>query len=206
MNSWKRMSKDMVRIFFTQNQHIAIVTGKRRSRCSEIELAEVTQSPRIPVLAILCQCDHISEHAGYSAYENYCLVQPVFAGPFRPYISLLRREGTEVVKVETLPAAVLAKTPPPGVLASATGFSQNYSLDEAFSDALQKLGLSPSPDSTQEASVVDVVSMGAVYGGFSGYSRMFVRVEQSSILRRHKKQIAKATPDQKASSRKNSAV
>ncbi|MCU1305634.1 MAG: hypothetical protein JWN45_329 [Acidobacteriaceae bacterium] len=206
MNSWKRMSKDMVRIFFTQNQHIAIVTGKRRSRCAEIELVEVTQTPRIPVLAIQCQCNHISEHAGYSGYENYCLVKPVFAGSLRPYISLLHREGTEVVKVEALPAAVLAKTAPPGVLASATGFSQNYSLDEAFNDALQKLGLAPSPDSKQEASVVDVVSMGAVYGGFSGYSRMFVRVEQSSILGRHKKQIAKATPVQKTNSRRNRAV
>src|SRR6266403_2208551 len=57
MNSWKRMSKDVVRIFSTQNQHIAIVTGKRRSRCAEIELVEVTQTPRIPVLAIQCQCD-----------------------------------------------------------------------------------------------------------------------------------------------------
>jgi hypothetical protein len=48
--------------------------------------------------------------------------------------------------------------------------------------------------------------MGAVYGGFSGYSRMFVRVEQSSILGRHKKKIGKATPDQKAISSRNRAV
>jgi len=204
MNSWKRLSKDVVRIFFTQNQHIAIVTGKRRSRCAEIELVEVTQTPRIPVLAIQCQCDHISEHTCYSGHENYCLVKPVFAGPLRPFISLLHLEGSEVVKVEILPGPGDATKP--GLLASAIGFSQNYSLDEAFNDALQKLGLSPSPDSTQQASVVDVVSMGAVYGGFSGYSRMFVRVEQSSILGRRKKKIGKATPDQKASSSRNRAV
>jgi hypothetical protein len=206
MTSWKRLSKDLVRTFFNQGQHIAVVTGKKASRCSEIELVEVTQNTRIPVLAIQCQCNHISDHACYSVHENYCLVKPVFAGPFRPFISFLHREGSEVVKVETLPAAVLADTAPPGVLASAIGFSQNYSLDEAFNDALQKLGLSPSLDSKREPSVIDVVSMGAVYGGFSGYSRMFVRVEQSSILGSRKKQIGKASPAKKSSSRKNQAV
>jgi hypothetical protein len=178
MTSWKRTSRDSVRILFTQNQHVAIVTGKKHRRCAEIELVEVTQN----VLAIQCRCQHIGAHETYAGQDNYCVVQPVFAGTMRPYISLLHRDGTDMVKVETLPVPVPSSSAHPGLLKTAIGFSQNYSLDEAFNDALQKLGLFPSPYSKGETSVVDVVSMGAVYGGFSGYNRMFVRVEQSSIL------------------------
>jgi hypothetical protein len=206
MTSWKRMSKDTVRILFTQNQHVVIVTGKKRSRCAEIELVEMTQNPRIPVLAIQCRCNDIAEHSCYSGYANYCVVMPVLAGTLRPYISLLHRDGTEVVKVETLPALVLGDAGNAGLLASAIGFSQNYSLDEAFNDALKKLGLCPSSSSERETSVVDVVSMGAVYGGFSGYSRMFVRVEQSSILGSHNRKIETVSRAQKMTSRKNKAV
>jgi hypothetical protein len=63
------------------------------------------------------------------------------------------------------------------------GFSPNFSLDEAFNDALGKLRLNAvSGTASNEPSMVDVVSMGTMYGGFSGYSRLFVRVEQSKLL------------------------
>ena len=37
MSTWKRAGREQVRIFFTQNQHIAIVIGKKPRRCAEIE-------------------------------------------------------------------------------------------------------------------------------------------------------------------------
>ena len=111
-------------------------------------------------------------------------------------MTLLHRDGSELIKVEPIAEHVIPRRASdsattiqarpclvPELLGSAIGFSQNYSLDEAFKDALQKLQLVSSPASEAEPSMVDVVSMGAVYGGFSGYSRMFVRVEQSRILK-----------------------
>jgi hypothetical protein len=169
--------------------------GKKPRRCPEIELVEMTRNPRVPILSVQCRCNSIAEHACDSGLDSYCLVKPVIAGPIRPYVTFLHRDGSDLVKVEaiaetaapepmTRSLTAIENRPPlvPDLLGSAIGFSQNYSLDEAFKDALQKLRLVPSPASDAEPSMVDVVSMGAVYGGFSGYSRMFVRVEQSRIL------------------------
>jgi hypothetical protein len=189
MSTWKRAGREQVRIFFTQNQHIAIVIGKKPRTCAEIELVEMTQNPRVPILSVQCRYNNIAEHAPNNGFDSYCLVKPVIAGPIRPYVTLLHRDGSELIKVESIhelyPARTIETLSPllPELLGSAIGFSQNYSLDEAFKDALQKLRLVPSPASDVEPSMVDVVSMGAVYGGFSGYSRMFVRIEQSRILK-----------------------
>jgi hypothetical protein len=154
MSTWKRAAREQVRIFFTQNQHIAIVIGKKPRRCAEIELVEITQNPRVPILSVQCRCNNIGEHASDSGFDSYCLVKPVIAGALRPYVTLLHRDGSDLIKAEpireplhpermTHPGGAIETRPTllPELLASAIGFSQNYSLDEAFKDSPAKTTL-----------------------------------------------------------------
>jgi hypothetical protein len=64
---------------------------------------------------------------------------------------------------------------PPGA-DEATGFSRNLSFDEAFAHALANL---PPLDLTGTADVlvrVQVVEIGALFGGIAGFNDLFVRV------------------------------
>ena len=57
----------------------------------------------------------------------------------------------------------------------ATGYSENFSFDEAFRDAVANLPPSepPYPD---ELTTVTVTNIGALFGGFVGFNKMFVSV------------------------------
>jgi hypothetical protein len=145
---------------------------------------------------VQCRCTDISQHRDQHRPDTYCLVEPIAAAAKHPYITIMHRDGSDLVKVESInshsantpitrlvePTTEIKAAEDREVIASAIGFSQNFSLDEAFKDALQKLNARPLSDTNRELSMIDVVSMGAAYGGFSGFNRLFVKVEQSSIL------------------------
>jgi hypothetical protein len=59
-----------------------------------------------------------------------------------------------------------------------TGYSQNFSFDEAFKDAMKKLpeGPPPQPDQMTQLTVVDI---GAQLGGIAGFRHLFVRITAS---------------------------
>src|SRR4051794_30192694 len=120
MNSWKRVDKDLVRIFFSHDQHIAVVIGKKPRQCAQIELAEVNDNPKVPIVSVQCTCLAISDHARNHGFETYCLVKPVLAGRRRPFVTLLHREGSELVQVETVASERPEKRS--DVIASAMGF------------------------------------------------------------------------------------
>jgi len=58
----------------------------------------------------------------------------------------------------------------------ATGYSENFSFDEAFRDAVNNL---PPPDAQHpdELTTVTVTNVGALFGGFVGLNKMFVSIK-----------------------------
>src|SRR5437868_12362329 len=89
MNSWKRAGIDMVRVFFAQNQHIAVVVGKKPRRCTEMELVDLTRNPKVLIISVQCKCEGIDKHTDARCLDAYCLVKTVIAGPMRPFLTLL---------------------------------------------------------------------------------------------------------------------
>jgi hypothetical protein len=58
----------------------------------------------------------------------------------------------------------------------ATGYSDAYSFEEAFRNAIKALSLTPSyPD---ELIQVTIVEIGAEIGGIAGFDRLFVRARR----------------------------
>jgi hypothetical protein len=57
----------------------------------------------------------------------------------------------------------------------ATGYSENFSFDEAFRDALNNLPASE-PQHPDELTTITVTTVGALFGGFVGFNKMFVSV------------------------------
>ncbi len=63
----------------------------------------------------------------------------------------------------------------------ATGFSKNLSFDEAFADALAKLGPPQArPGTADVLFTVKVVEIGGLFGGIAGFNDLFVRVCRTS--------------------------
>jgi hypothetical protein len=185
--SWQPASRELVRIFYTHNQHIAVVTGKKPRHCAAVDLIRSSRQSDTPTFSIVRSPSSDSELADATA-DRYYLVKPLLAGPARGHINIRHLGGVQRVTVEKL--SMNGKQPhgkcaAPRVarrkddVESALGYSQNFSMDEAFNDALSHLPVLGDRRNNR-LTLVDVVSMGAIYGGFSGFSRLFVKVEQSA--------------------------
>ena len=103
----------------------------------------------------------------------------------QPQVTVHHADGADQVDIEECPGelAPYAQTMAPGGAAvpcpegavEATGFSPNLSFDEAFADAIAKLP--PDPAIFADALArVHVVEIGGLFGGFPGFSDLFVRV------------------------------
>jgi hypothetical protein len=99
------------------------------------------------------------------------VIQPLKGRFSSGHVKLLHADGRDNLKIQKLPAR--GRELPDG---SVLGVSQDFSLEASFQDALRRLD----PESMRHANLVEVVSMGALYGGFSGFSRLFVRVDTST--------------------------
>src|SRR5947209_7876464 len=185
--SWQPASRELVRIFYAHNQHIAVVTGKKPRHCAAVDLIRSSRPSDTPTFSIVRSATSDSE-VDDSTADRYYLVKPLLPGPARAHISVRHLGGVQRVPVETLSAngkQANGKCATPAIarrkedVESALGYSQNFSMDEAFNDALSHLPVLGHRRNNR-LTLVDVVSMGAVYGGFSGFSRLFVKVEQSA--------------------------
>jgi hypothetical protein len=83
-------------------------------------------------------------------------------------------------QLETFTIAIAGreqKAPPRGT-DQATGFSRNFSFDEAFADALTRL---PELNGTtaDQLATIHVEETGALIGGFAGFHQLFVRVTRT---------------------------
>lgn len=103
----------------------------------------------------------------------------------RPQVTVHHAEGADAVDIEECPGELepyaqtvapgAATTPCPEGAVEATGFSPNLSFDEAFADAIAKLPPDPAIFADAVARV-QVVEIGGLFGGFPGFSDLFVRV------------------------------
>ncbi len=64
--------------------------------------------------------------------------------------------------------------------AIAMGYSESFSFDEAFMNAIHALPEDNSPVYPDKMTVVRVVEIGARFGGFAGFNHMYVRVRREA--------------------------
>jgi len=170
MNIQVLAAKDIARSFYVQGRHVMLVQGNKPWG-SEVSLTETGFDRDISNLTLAIAQDSTST----PVKERYYMVQPVFGkGPMRSAIRLIHLAGRELIPVEPLVCRAVTPTGP------ATGFSQDFRFDEAFEDALRQLPAFQAATRSQPLPLIDVVAMGAVYGGFSGYSRFFLRLEATT--------------------------
>ena len=83
-------------------------------------------------------------------------------------------------QLESFTSAIVgsAQRPCPSGADQATGFSNTFSFDEAFADALARLPKAPDPHPDTLAAI-DVLETGALLGGFAGFHHLFVRVSRT---------------------------
>lgn len=156
-------TKEVARVFYLCNRHVMLVQGSK-PRNSEVYLLEDTRSCGT-ILALKLPAGIPPSLVA----DTFYLVRPLFAQcPMRPSVQLEHQAGKESVPVEPLgcrPSSV-----------SITGRSQAFRFDEAFADALRQLPVFQQADPALPLPLVDVVAMGALYGGFAGFSHLFLRV------------------------------
>lgn len=154
-------SRHAARCFYIQEQHILVLTGPLPAGC-EVTLREV------PDAVTVC----LSGTAGAPADDTYYLVRPIFSPcPMLPHVRLCHRDGFDRLPVELVACGLDCQSCP-------TGCSQSFRLDEAFADALRQLPMFAKADASRPLPLVDLVALGALYGGFSGFSRLFVRLRE----------------------------
>lgn len=164
MDSPSLAAVDLARTFYVQGQHVLALIG-RKTAGSEIELLECPTSDGTFVLRL-----HRSA-PGAQLAETFYVVRPLFdPGPMRRSLRLLYGAGGVSMPVEPLNCGSLR----------VTGVSPSFRLDEAFEDALRQLPLFRRNPPDQPLPLVDILAMGAIYGGFTGFSRLFLRVGVSA--------------------------
>lgn len=154
-------SRHSARCFYIQDRHVILVSGAKPS------LAEVVLHESGSGL-ILCLTAAFAAPPG----DTYYLVRPIFSpGAMLAHVRLCHRDGTDLLPVELMACGGDCRSCP-------TGCSQSFCLDEAFADALRQLPMFAQADASRPLPLVDLVAMGALYGGFSGFSRLFVRLRE----------------------------
>ena len=166
MKTWKLANRRSIRLFEFNQNIVAITIGKKPRHCAGPQLT-VLNSGRL-VLHCECaeECTQLSDRE-----DDYFIVCPLAGLRKTREIEVLHEAGCDLLHLEPLSGERSAPLSQSSVL----GISQDFSLEAAFKDALAKLN----PKTSQTPGLIEVVSMGALYGGFSGFSRLFVRVEKT---------------------------
>ena len=158
MKPSKLVQRDSIRVFSLSGRLVVIVTGHKAADCKGPRLFASNKH-----LELRCDCSGRChpKHIG----GEYFLVQPIDGDPSNT-VNVRHANGVDYVVVQDLDLDKNA-----GESESILGISQDFSLEAAFKDALRKIN-----PAGRQPTLVEVVSMGALYGGFSGFSRLFVRV------------------------------
>ena len=162
MNDLPLATVDQARIFYLLGQHVIAIAGQQPSG-SRVELQE-SKTHDVPALAILLHAG-----SGCSAVaESYYLVEPVLGrGPILSSIALSHAGGSNLIPVEPMNCGATR----------VIGSSPSFRFDDAFEGALRQLPPFRESAPGQAIPLVDIVAMGAIYGGFSGFSRLFVQLQ-----------------------------
>jgi hypothetical protein len=167
MNPPKLAQRDSVRLFSIHEQNVAVVTGKKPKN---YEVPHLTKHGEKRLLVEFPASEGLAPESG--GLDSYIIVQPVLITAKLGAVEVWHADGCDRVQVEALgPNASEAASD--GIF----GSSQDFSLEAAIKDALSRL----TPEAQREPQLFDVVSMGALYGGFSGFSRLFVRMLPADI-------------------------
>ena len=89
----------------------------------------------------------------------------------------IQQVGAELAQFEAMVADRTQEGAAPGV-DEAIGTSSNLKFDEAFANALQNMP-PYKPPHTDPLETIDVVKMGALFGGVAGFHHMVVRVRRT---------------------------
>ena len=162
MNPSKLAQRDGARVFESNGQTVVIITGWKPRDCEMPEVVE--RNGRL----LLCNKGPNDLRSRPGSMDRYFLVQPLETRVSSREVRLRHAEGSDCLKIESFPRG----GPRPSDRC-VFGVSQDFSLEAAFKDALSRLD----PASLRQVGLVEVVSMGALYGGFSGFSRLFVSID-----------------------------
>jgi hypothetical protein len=159
MKSWRFARRRSIRLFKLDHHIVALVVGTKPRTC-EVPKLKVLGAGRV---VLHCECaKECTQHSGKE--DDYFIVAPLTGLESPSPVELLHKEGTDLLTVEALSEChTVQGSGKPTIL----GVSQDFSLEAALKDALCKLSLVPDP----APGLVEVVSMGVLYGGFSGCSR-----------------------------------
>lgn len=154
---------DFARTFYVHGRHILAIIGRKPSS-SEIELAQSQATDGTFILRLR----YLGPYT--DSQDTFYMVCPVYdPGPMRRSLRLLNATGADTFPVEPINCGARR----------ATGSSPTFRLDEAFEEALRQLPPFQKAPPEQPLPLVDILAMGAIYGGFSGFSRLFLRVGSS---------------------------
>jgi hypothetical protein len=99
----------------------------------------------------------------------------------QPEIRIAHATGSDDVRIKDLvaqPAAGGLEPPDEGPETTAVGFSDRFSFDEAFQNALAAFDEVPAEHPDQLVTV-KLEEVGALFGGIGGFNDMFVRLSRS---------------------------
>lgn len=176
-------SRDFARAMQVQDTIFMIVTGRKPRPSSIVRLQ------RLPGKVIHLRITLSPEARPLAASsEDFFLLQPVKAAAARGYILLEHAGGCDAIRIEaaeTVVADLRVRLAAQQIKASGSpssvGFSQNFSIDEALREAVKRLPANAA--SCGQESVVDVIGLGVLCGGFQVVSRLFVKVERSCLVK-----------------------
>lgn len=165
MNPPKLAQRDSIRIFSINDQNIAVVTGKKPRNYEVPHLAKEGER------RLVIEFPAAAGEAEIGEWDSYIVVQPVRVTAKLGAIEVWHSDGCDHVEIAALCAHDSSAQ------AGLLGISQDFSLESAIKDALSRL----TPEAQRQPQLFDVVSMGALYGGFSGFSRLFVKMSPADF-------------------------
>jgi hypothetical protein len=160
--------KPIARVFYLNSRHVMVIKGSKPCK-GEVRLFPRQLVAEASGLTLrIADQDRDTHCSDSDELDTYYLVQPILPGiPKRSWVVLEHEAGIQRIPVESIGCHFLR----------ATGVSQAFDFDEAFTDALRRLPIFQQTDPGLPLPLVDVVAVGALYGGFAGFSHLFMRVE-----------------------------
>jgi len=170
-SGWQLADVKKATAFYIAGNLILTVSGDKPTPCYRVRIEQSLLPVEPPTFIVQQQptggiCPEV-----ITPYQRTAVF---FIGTYRPTVDVVSASGTKSVKVERVEESaaaksVAAKTPKHR---EATGYSADFSFEDAFQDAISQL---PPlyPDELQNFVVLET---GAVIGGFLGLRTMFVKV------------------------------
>lgn len=173
--------RSRIRAFRARQYVLIIAEGELPTPGFEVDIvqSQVTISP--PQFAVLRRTQGGIWPQHVTSYREAATVR---FPEDQPTVTVHHAEGTDQVSIETCGEELsfyrravgenAIRPCPPGA-DEATGFSKKLSFDEAFANARANLppAQSPAADSVER---IQVVEIGALFGGIGGFHDMFVRI------------------------------